>query len=72
MTEPVRVYAEDDARLPAMLRKKLEELRASDFEHPLLSGTPTDYAEYQYYRGGIRALNLAIELCQEAEKELAG
>ena len=26
----------------------------------------------QYYRYGVRALNRAIELCQEAEKELAG
>ncbi len=72
MSEPVRVYAEDDARLPAMLRRKLQEMLADEFERPILSGTPTDYAEYQYYRGGVRALNRAIELCQEAEKELAG
>lgn len=72
MAAPVVTYSDDDRRLPRTLRAALEELRRDECERPLLSGTPTDYAAYQFYYGGLRALERAIELCIEAEKKLEG
>lgn len=69
-SEPVRIYAEDDARLPTTIERALTEARDSLIAG-LADGSAKDFADYRDKTGEIRGLNVAISICQNARKQLS-
>lgn len=69
--EPVRLYVEDDHRLPRTVERELTKHRASLVEG-LMTGSAKDFAEYREKVGEIRGLDIAIRICQDAKKDLSG
>lgn len=68
--EPVRIYAEDDARLPLTVARTLKEYR-DGLILGLSEGSAKDFAEYREKVGEIRALATAINICQDAGNQLS-
>lgn len=68
--EPVRIYIEDDARLPTTIEKVLREAR-DNLISGLADGSAKDFADYRDKTGEIRGLNVAISICQNARKQLS-
>lgn len=62
---PVRLYAEEDRRVPRTLKQTLEKEREREAD-ALLRGIATDFADYRFRVGKLQALQNAIKLCQEA------
>lgn len=69
--EPVRLYAEDDYRLPRTVEQQLVADRDSLIAG-LVDGAAKDFAEYREKVGEIRGITAAISICQAARKELSG
>lgn len=69
-TQPVRLYVEDDIRLPRRLSTFLKE-RIDDFSVTVLDGqlSPEDY---KFYAGRIAGLRSALEECERIAKEISG
>lgn len=68
--EPVRLYAEDDIRLPRMLAKVLKD-RINDLSGVVLQGQLDD-RDYSFYTGHILGLREALQECERIDKELIG
>jgi hypothetical protein len=68
--EPIRLYAEDDHRLPRTVERELMEMRASLIAG-LAEGAAKDFADYRDKVGEIRGLSNAISICQDAKKQLS-
>lgn len=69
-TQPVRLYVEDDVRLPRRLSTFLKE-QIDGFSGTVLDGqlSPEDY---KFYAGQIAGLRSALEECERIAKEIAG
>lgn len=73
-TAPVRFYVDDDARLPKTVESQLMLLRKGMVEqiasvHPSQEGWE---GRIIHSLGFVKGLEKAIEICQEANKELTG
>jgi hypothetical protein len=68
MAEPVRIYADDDVRLPRRLSKFLQE-RIDSYSKTVLQGgcTPELYKELT---GKIAGLSEALRECESISKEI--
>ena len=60
--EPVRLYAEDDARLPRLLGKVLQD-RIDGLSEAVLNGQLNEQ-DYRFYTGQITGLRLALSECE--------
>lgn len=67
--DPVRLYAEDDQRLPRTLAGRLRKHRA-DLAQQLVDGYAQDWADYKHRTGVLRGLDEAIQMCEQANEEL--
>lgn len=70
MPEPVRIYAEDDHRLPAHLAGRLVREIESRKE-ALASNYAVDFPDYKQRVGEIAGLKAALEICKDLEKQLS-
>jgi len=68
--EPVRLYAEDDIRLPRVLAKFLKD-RINDISIAVLQGQLTDQ-NYRFCTGQISGLREALQECERIDNELTG
>lgn len=68
--EPVRLYAEEDHRLPARLAGSLKEQIAQKVE-ALSSGYALNFPEYRERVGELAGLRLALGICEQIEKQLS-
>jgi len=68
-TEPVRIYAEDDIRLPKRLAAVLQE-RIEGYSDTILSGS-CDLYQYKSLTGTIAGLREALQICDDIVTELA-
>jgi hypothetical protein len=68
--EPVRFYADDDARLPVRLSKILQD-RIDGLSESVLSGQLSK-KDYRFSTGQITAFKEALSECQRIGKELNG
>jgi hypothetical protein len=66
--EPVRIYAEDDIRLPKRLAAVLVE-RIEGYSDTILSGS-CDLYQYKSITGQIAGLREALRICEEIVTEL--
>ena len=67
--EPVREFAGDHRRLSLTLHKMLTEARAEQAA-AIVKGGPKDFPEYRNRIGVIEGLDIAIALCEQAQKQL--
>ena len=66
---PVRFFVPDTPQFMRNLKAKLrEEFQTRD--HAIASGVAGDYADYRHRVGELRGLEIAFNLCEEAEKEM--
>lgn len=68
--EPVRLYTDDDARLPVRLKKVLQE-RIDSVSEAVLTGQLSD-RDYRYQAGQLQGLRDALSVCEIISKELSG
>lgn len=70
MTDPAfRLYAAEHPQLARTLRAKLEHRRA-ELIIQLGEGFAGDWADYKERSGVIKGLKEAIDICEQAEKEM--
>lgn len=69
--EPVRYYVDDDARLPKTVESQLR-LVLTVTHDQIVGGYPADWGQYRQQVGFVQGLIRAIEICQEANKDLTG
>lgn len=69
-TQPVRLYVEDDVRLPRRLSTFLEE-QIESYSVTVLDGQLSP-ENYKFYAGQIAGLRSALEECERIAKEIAG
>ena len=69
MSSPIRLFVPDNPILARTLRQKLE-LERNKLGQSIVLGFAADWPDYRERIGVIKGLNLAIELCLEAEKQL--
>ena len=67
---PVRIYAEDDARLPAMLSQFLQK-RIDGMSELVLAGHLSE-GDYRSRTGHIAGLREALTECRRIGEELSG
>ncbi len=67
---PVRIYADDDARLPRLLGKVLQD-RIEGLSEAVLNGQLNE-RDYSFYTGQIAGLRLALSECEIISKGLSG
>lgn len=68
--EPVRLYSGDDRRLPNTVASRLKESR-EQLVAQIVAGH-FDPPTYKHVSGKIAGIDLALEICDEASKELFG
>ena len=68
--EPLRMYAEDDARLPRYLAKVLQD-RIDGLSETVLSGQLSE-KDYRFSTGQITAFKEALSECERIGRELNG
>lgn len=68
--EPVRLYAEDDARLPKHLARVIQD-RIDGLSESVLSGQLTEL-NYRSTTGQITGLKFALSECERIVKDLSG
>jgi hypothetical protein len=68
--EPVRVYADEDRRLPRRLATELEK-RISGYSETIISGSLT-FDRYQNLTGLVAGLREALQMAEDLSKELSG
>lgn len=66
--DPVGFYNEQDRRIPRALSARLTDLRNGEVES-LANNFAKTFDDYRHRTGRIAALDEAIRLCQEFEKE---
>ena len=66
----ISYFHEDHPLLGATVRSLLLEERKRATSQIVLGGGVTDFAQYRELVGKIRGLDLAIDICDEAEKSL--
>lgn len=69
-SDPVRVYAEDDARLPVRLSKVLQD-RIASMSELVIAGHLSE-GDYRSRTGHIAGLREALTECERIGKELSG
>jgi hypothetical protein len=69
-TEPLRLYAEDDARLPRRLDKTLRD-KIETLSESVLNGQLNE-RDYRFFTGQITGLREALSECERIAKELGG
>lgn len=69
-TEPVRIYAEEDFRLPRRLAVIFKD--KIEFETGALAASNETFENMKWRQGYIAALNFALRECETADKELSG
>lgn len=69
MSDAVRFYAEEDRRLPKTVWGQLKELRTKLIEQLLLPALSD--SEVHFRRGIVAGIDMGINACVEAGKELA-
>jgi len=69
-SDPVRIYADDDVRLPRRLSAFLQG-RIDALSEEVLNGQMAE-KEYRYYTGQIAGLREALSECDRLGKELSG
>jgi len=67
-SEPVRLYVEDDARMPRRLSAWIKQ-RIDDISETVLTGQLLE-KEYRFMTGQIAGLREALSECEEIAKEL--
>lgn len=67
--QAVRYFVPDNPQLVRVLRLKLQELVHKEIA-ALASNYAQDWPDYKFRTGKIQGLNDAIQVCEEAEKEL--
>lgn len=70
--EPVRLYVDEDRRLPVRLKTVLEREIAAHTETLTKGNAVKDYAAYQRIVGKIDGLKFALEECANINKDLSG
>lgn len=69
-SEPVRIYAEDDARLPRRLDKAISD-RIAALSETVLAGQLSE-RDYRSFTGQIEGLKFALSECENISMELTG
>lgn len=67
--QPVRFYVDDDQRLPKTVESQLKLLLTKQIDMAA-GGYPQDWGQYKEAVGVVKGLTTAIQVCQEANKEL--
>ena len=68
--EPIRLYAEDDARLPRRLATSLTD-RIATLSETVLNGQ-LDEKQYRQFTGELNGLKFALSECERIDTELSG
>lgn len=71
MAEPVRIYAEEDRRLPRRLAKVLQDQIDNETE-ALVAELDKTFEDVKRRQGYIAGLRWALQECQSADKEISG
>ncbi len=69
MTDAVRIFALDHPQVARTLRGRLMK-RQADLVTQLGVGNAEDFADYKARVGVIKGLQEAVEMCEQANKEL--
>jgi hypothetical protein len=70
-TEPVRIYAEEDRRLPRRLAVIIQAQINSETD-ALVDGMDATFPEVKRRQGYIAGLKWCLQECQSADKEISG
>lgn len=70
--EPVRLYVDDDRRLPVRLAQNLQRLVDEQKTHLCKGNAVKDFAHYQRIVGRIEAYEEALAICANINKDLSG
>jgi hypothetical protein len=70
--EPVRIYVDEDRRLPVRLSAAIEREIAQRTERLTKGNAVKDFAEYQRIVGVIEGLKFALDQCANITKDLSG
>lgn len=68
--EPVRLYAGEDRRVPRTLLGELKNERDREIS-AMARGLATDFPDYRFRVGKVRALTTAIDLCEKTISDMS-
>jgi hypothetical protein len=71
LSEPFTMTNEEDARVPRLTRAYLQQQIDTEINH-LAGNLAKGIEDYRYRTGKIAGLRMAMEICQEVEKQIGG